>query len=66
MPFQGIADPEDLKMLSQILGEHCRDIGIKGDTVVSEALAVRIVYLFQHGVCGANELKTALRFDREL
>jgi len=67
MPFNHIADPAQLKLLRDALDQHCSEVGVDAsDAPFREAIAGRIIYLFQTGVGTVEELKQALRSDHRL
>lgn len=54
------ADPTQLAVLKQIFDDHCSTAGITAGHPDYEALAIRIMSLFESGVQTAEGLKAAL------
>jgi hypothetical protein len=59
MPFTGIANPDQLRILDQLLDEHCIERGIT-DPLERESAAGLIMSLFSSGATDLDALKTAL------
>ena len=64
MPFEGIANPEQLAVLTRVLDDHCRNIGLAEDHPEREALAHRVMALFNNGILDIEDLKQALAAGR--
>jgi hypothetical protein len=64
MPFRGAASPEQLAVLTSVLDDHCRKIGLTEDHPEREALAHRVMALFNNGVLDLDDLKQALAAGR--
>ena len=45
----GVADSEQLQMLSQVVSDHCRQHGIRSETD-REQVAIRVLALFRQGL----------------
>ena len=60
MSFNGYANPDQLKVMSQALSEYCRANGIEENTPSYEEAAELVVILFQTGIASA-ELSKALQ-----
>jgi hypothetical protein len=59
--FNGYANPDQLKVMSQALSEYCRANGIEENTPSYEEAAELVVILFQTGIASADELSKALQ-----
>ena len=62
MPFTGIADSEQLKLLTAVLDEYCTASGILDQPSRKEA-ATRVMSLFMQGVQNAEQLRIALALE---
>jgi hypothetical protein len=64
LPFKGIANPEQLAVLTRVLDDHCRNIGLAEDHPERETLAHRVMALFNNGILDIEDLKQALAAGR--
>jgi hypothetical protein len=64
MSIGGTADPQQLAILTRVLDERCKEIGLTKDDPEREALAYRVMTLFQQGVLSVDDLKRALSEER--
>lgn len=60
MPFRSIATPEQLALLTQVVEDHCADVGIATGTISSEAVARSVMAQFERGVSSYDDLRAAL------
>ena len=60
MPFQEIADAEQLATLTAVLNEICLNAGIEMPSPESEDAAGLLIHLHRIGCHTADELKTTL------
>ncbi|PWV97717.1 hypothetical protein DFR52_106242 [Hoeflea marina] len=67
MPFRNIANPDQLALLRRTLEELCVEFGVSAqDGETRDEIARRIVFLFERGMSGVEEMKQRLREDRQL
>ena len=59
MPFSGVVDPDQLKMLTSILDEYCETRNIAGEQERNR-VAVRILALFKDGAQNHDAIRAAL------
>jgi ABC-type amino acid transport system permease subunit len=59
MLFNGIADSEQMAILTKALNDHCLAFGIS-DESEREMIAVLVMSLFNNGAISAEELKAGL------
>jgi hypothetical protein len=64
MSLQGIARPEDLAMLTRVLDERCRQLGLANGDAGREQLARRVMYIFETGALSMDDLKRELSQTR--
>ena len=60
MPFSGIADPDQLRVLTDALDTYCREAGIERGSAAHEDAAWLVVTLFSSGMSTVEELSSAL------
>ena len=60
MPFSGIADAEQLCVLTQALDAYCREAGVAPGTPAHDDAAWLVMTLFSSGISSAEELSSAL------
>ena len=60
MPFSGVADPDQLRILRDALVAHCREAGIKPGTPAHHDAAWLVITLFSSGMSTAEDLRSAL------
>lgn len=60
MRFNGSASPDQLSVLHQIFEERCRVAGIEVSHPDHEALALRIMHLFESGIQSVEEIVASL------
>ena len=60
MRFNGSASPDQLSVLHQIFEERCRAAGIEAGHPDHEALALRIMNLFESGIQSIEEIVASL------
>jgi hypothetical protein len=65
LPFEGIANPEQLAVLTKMLDDHCRNIGLAEGHPEREALAHRVMALFNNGILDIEDLTQALATGRD-
>ncbi len=56
----GIADPDQLAILTKAVDEHCREAGIDPTSEERDAIAGLVMTLFSNGKSTAAELRSAL------
>jgi hypothetical protein len=61
MPFNNIADPKQLAVLSAVLNDICRAAGIKPQSPESEDAAGLLMHLHRIGCHTADDLKTTFQ-----
>ena len=59
MPFTGIADPETVSRLRDVVAQHCRNNHITDD-LEREQVAFRVVALFNGGMADMDDLMKTL------
>ena len=57
--FTGIANPEQLRVLTEALARYCRSAGIEPGTLEHENAAAFLMTLFTSGAATADELVNA-------
>jgi hypothetical protein len=60
MPFDGIASPEQLKILTDTLDAYCQRQGIEPFTQAHEDAAAMVMCLFKSGIVTAEEIDATL------
>jgi hypothetical protein len=60
MVFRGVAEPEQLAMLREVVDDHCREAGIDPASEERDEIARLVMSLFNNGASTAAELKAAL------
>jgi hypothetical protein len=60
MPFSGVADPDQLHILTEALAHHCREAGIEPGTPAHDDAAWLVMTLFSSGMSTAADLRSAL------
>jgi hypothetical protein len=60
MPFSGVADPDQLSVLTDALKNYCREAGIEPGTPAHEDAAWLVMTLFSSGMSTPDELSSAL------
>ena len=66
MPFRDITDPDELAMLTAVLGDLCHDAGIEPDSPEREEAAYMMMRFYWSGFRTADQLKAALDRARGL
>lgn len=61
MLFNGIASPDQLKVLTDTLDNYCELEGIEPFTQAHEDAAALVMNLFNSGILVAKDIETALR-----
>ncbi|MDW6025195.1 hypothetical protein SAZ10_25885 [Mesorhizobium sp. BAC0120] len=64
MPPTGIADSEQLRMLTAVLDDYCHEHGILDASEEWDVASKRVYTLFENGVRTPSELKNALAILR--
>lgn len=60
MPFSGTAEPDQLKMLNQVLDDFCKSRKIVASSSAWQDAARQIMTLFKSGITDAASLRMAL------
>jgi hypothetical protein len=60
MRFSGIADPEQLAILTTILNDICTAAGIAPQSDARDDIAALLLDLYQNGHCSSEQLRAAL------
>ena len=60
MPFSGVADPDQLRVLTEALESYCREAGVEPGTKAHDDAARLVMSLFSTGASTAEELSSAL------
>jgi hypothetical protein len=64
MSFSGFADPEQLKILTSVLDDYCREHGIDDHSPERAAVGRLLVSLFEQGRQSREDLATMLNMVR--
>ncbi|WP_036242125.1 hypothetical protein [Mesorhizobium sp. STM 4661] len=60
MTSRGTADSAQLRELTKILDDYCQKAGLQNDRDAREALALRIMNVFESGIDDLHEITKAL------
>ena len=66
MSFKMAATAAEYTMMERVLNEHCAELEIRLGSPIREALANRILFLFQRGMADETGIRHELQEDRNL
>ena len=64
MPFTKVAEADDLRMLTSVLDEYCRERGIANHSDKRKSIGYLLMSFFHDGAHTPEDLKAALRAAR--
>ena len=66
MSFKMAATAAESTMMERVLDEHCAELEIRLGSTIREALADKILFLFQRGMADEMGIRRELQEDRNL
>ena len=58
--LRGIANPDQLAELTELISEYSKDMGINADKAAQDRLAARVMDLFNDGITKPEEIRRRL------